>query len=113
MDITQKIKSITIRDDPPNGLDTFLLKFRGYWDDRYEFDGELHFFDLLYYLEDDNIEIIEEIDDDSKTHGITHKKFVKKQKLPKVSRHFVIFLKYLCLPSKNVRCLVSLGQIDL
>lgn len=60
------------------------MKFRGYWDGRYEPDGRLRFFDVLYYLEDDTIEILEEIEDNSKMHGVTYKLFVKRQKLPTV-----------------------------
>lgn len=84
LDVTPKSKSISVRKHFLRDLDVLILKFRGYWDDRYEIDGQLHFFDVLYYLEDDTIEIVEEFEDDSKSHGIAHKMFVKRQKLPMV-----------------------------
>jgi len=84
LDITPKTKSISIRNRPPNGLDGLILKFRGYWDNRNELDGELHFFDVMYYLEDDTMELSEELEDGTKANGISHKQFVKRQKLPMV-----------------------------
>lgn len=74
----------------PNRLgkdyNNFVLRFRGYWDNRFEEEGELHFYDVLYHLIDDTMEMSEElIDDNDKSGKIRHKVFVNRQKLPKVS----------------------------
>jgi len=48
-------------------------------------EGELHFYEVLYYLVDDTMELVEEIIDDSRVTGKRHKMIVRRQRLPKVS----------------------------
>jgi len=85
LDITLKNKANIARNPPPNGYDNLILRFRGYWDDRNQMEGELHFYEVLYYLVDDTMELVEEIIDDTKVSGIRHKMIVRRQRLPKVS----------------------------
>lgn len=84
MDITFKEKTNFLRSRIPKDLDHLALKFRGYWDNRYDVEGDLHFYEVLYYLEDDTMELIEEIPDERKMHGTSRKLIVKRQKLPRV-----------------------------
>jgi len=84
LDVVPKNKSISIRNHPPNGFDGLILRFRGYWDDRYELEGELHFYEVLYYLADDTMELVEELTDDNRPEVLIRKTFVKRQKLPMV-----------------------------
>lgn len=77
-----------IRNRPPNGLDGLILQFRGYWDNRNEIEGELHFYEVLYHLVDDTMELVEETVDKNDFKKIYHKLFVKKQRLPKVCAIF-------------------------
>lgn len=90
LDVAQKNKAVSAHKNVSRDLDALILKFRGYWDGRYEPDGKLRFFDVQYFLEDDTIEILEEIEDNSKSHGVTHKRFVKRQRLPAVRFTFPI-----------------------
>lgn len=84
LDIIPKSISNSIRNQPPNGFDGLVLNFRGYWDNRYEVEGQLHFFNVFYYLENDTIGIVEEFVDHH-TGKVYHKLFVNRQKLPIVS----------------------------
>uniref|UniRef100_A0A2S2P737 EF-hand domain-containing family member C2 n=1 Tax=Schizaphis graminum TaxID=13262 RepID=A0A2S2P737_SCHGA len=45
-------------------------------------EGELHFYEVLYYLVDDTMELVEEIVDETKVTGIRHKMVVRRQRLP-------------------------------
>jgi len=85
LDITLKNKANIARNPPPNGYDNLILRFRGYWDDRNQMEGELHFYEVLYYLVDDTMELVEEIIDDTKVSGKRHKIIVRRQRLPTVS----------------------------
>ncbi|CAI6358946.1 unnamed protein product [Macrosiphum euphorbiae] len=96
LDITLKNKANTARNPPPNGYDSLILRFRGYWDDRNQMEGDLHFYEVLYYLVDDTMELVEEIVDDTKVSGIRHKMIVKRQRLPKEGP-------WLLQPGYNVR----------
>lgn len=103
MDYALTCRPNLMRNLPGYSKIDFVLRFRGYWDDRYEKDGELHFFDVLYHLVDDTMEMSEELIDDNDASGkIRHRKFVNRQKLPKVSRtsannHFCCFTVQPCL----------------
>jgi len=55
-----------------------ILNFKGFWDDRYNVDGDLHILEIRYFLVDDTIQIVEHNSDG----GL--KTFLKRQKLPKV-----------------------------
>ncbi|XP_050054514.1 EF-hand domain-containing family member C2-like [Aphis gossypii] len=54
-----------------------ILNFKGFWDDRYNVDGDLHILEIRYFLVDDTIQIVEHNSDG----GL--KTFLKRQKLPK------------------------------
>ncbi|XP_025206632.1 EF-hand domain-containing family member C2-like [Melanaphis sacchari] len=54
-----------------------ILNFKGFWDDRYNVDGDLHILEVRYFLVDDTIQIVEHNSDG----GL--KTFLKRQKLPK------------------------------
>jgi len=58
-----------------------ILNFKGFWDDRYNVDGDLHILEVRYFLADDTIQIVEHNSDGSL------KTFLKRQKLPKVLHH--------------------------
>lgn len=92
LDITEKNKANVARNLPPNGFDTLILRFRGYWDDRNQMEGELHFYEVLYHLVDDTMELVEEIIDENKVTGIRRKIIVKRQRLPKVSIQIVCYI---------------------
>ncbi|XP_001949545.2 EF-hand domain-containing family member C2-like [Acyrthosiphon pisum] len=83
LDVTLQNKANIARNPPPNGYDSLILRFRGYWDDRNQMDGDLHFYEVLYYLADDTMELVEEIMDDTKVSGIRNKMIVKRQRLMK------------------------------
>lgn len=84
LDVSIKRKTNVFQNQRPNGLDHLILRFRGYWDNRYELEGELHFYEVLYHLVDDTMELVEEIVDENDFSTIHRKLFVKRQKLPKV-----------------------------
>lgn len=85
--MTLKCKSNSIRSLPPNDLDGLILRFYGYWDNRYEVEGELHFYDVLYYLIDDTMELVERLIDEKKPDGgIKRNIIVKRRRLPTVRR---------------------------
>ncbi|XP_060867851.1 EF-hand domain-containing family member C2-like [Metopolophium dirhodum] len=54
-----------------------ILNFKGFWDDRYNVDGDLHILEVRYFLADDTMQIVEHNSDG----GL--KTFLKRQKLPK------------------------------
>ncbi|XP_050432576.1 EF-hand domain-containing family member C2-like [Adelges cooleyi] len=54
-----------------------ILNFKGYWDDRHNVDGILHYFEIQYFLIDDTMKIVER-DPNNKL-----KTFLKRQKIPK------------------------------
>lgn len=58
-----------------------ILNFKGFWDDRYNVDGDLHILEVRYFLADDTMQIVEHNSDG----GL--KTFLKRQKLPKVLHH--------------------------
>lgn len=89
--MTLKCKPNTIRSLPPNGLDGLILRFYGYWDDRYEVEGELHFYEVLYYLVDDTMELVELIDENKPDGTMTRKIIVKRKRLPTVRRIYIFF----------------------
>lgn len=84
LDVIIKKKLRVSQNQPPNDLDGMILRFRGYWDNRYEMEGELHFYEVLYHLVDDTMELVEEIVDEKDFNIIHRKQFVRRQKLPKV-----------------------------
>lgn len=91
MGTSKKCESDRTRNKLPRGQDALILRFMGYWDDRFQEDGELHFYEIRFYLEDDTMELLEEIVEesgvDTKNHRVFVKrqKFVKRQQLPTVS----------------------------
>lgn len=85
LDITLKNKPNITKNHPPSDYNGLILRFRGYWDNRDQIEGELHFYEVLYYLDDDTMELVEEFIDDTRVSGIRHKMFVKRQRLPTVS----------------------------
>jgi len=90
LDVSIKTKPNLNRNQPPNGYDSLILRFRGYWDNRDQMEGELHFYEVLYYLTDDTMELVEEIVDETKVTGIRHKMVVRRQRLPTVSINFTV-----------------------
>ncbi|CAH1732020.1 unnamed protein product [Aphis gossypii] len=82
LDVSIKTKPNLNRNQPPNGYDSLILRFRGYWDNRDQMEGELHFYEVLYYLTDDTMELVEEIVDETRVTGIRHKMVVRRQRLP-------------------------------
>lgn len=73
-------------------FDRVVLRFYGYWDDRYT-GGNLHDLTILYYLADNTMQIIENERDfcGKKISSI----FIKRGKIPKVSLQLKIYTFFL------------------
>lgn len=52
----------------------------GYWDNRFQVDGELHFYEVRFFLEDNTMELLEEIVEENNSNTKMRKVFVKRQK---------------------------------